>query len=383
MTLDIQKKMIQDAKLVNNIGKLSEDGLKNLTKLTKTSTSIDMQIIKKQQMIYHSSWQEDNRVYHKIEYPFGEIKDGFIVITQDLTQNYNMLNNIFKDLFVFTMGGLILVIIYSVTISRVLTTPVAKFAKNISKTDINNIQKLQKSELPLEFHPIVNSLNNLTNRIKSHIKYQKELFIGITHELKTPLAVMKLKNEITIRKPRDEARYKQAINLNIEQINKLNKIISSMLDMGRQEGAKFEKETTFDIVTFLQDICKSFSLIGKSSQIKVLFKSDISSLFITTQATLYGQIVQNFVQNAIKFSPKGENIVVKLTQQNSKTVVSIIDRGIGIDKDVDIFAPFKRYGEKQGVGLGLFLAKNASSTIGAKISITNNKTKGATATVIL
>jgi len=85
------------------------------------------------------------------------------------------------------------------------------------------------------------------------------------------------------------------------------------------------------------------------------------------------QILQNFVQNAIKFTPEDKSIQIRLKKTKSSIVITVTDEGNGIDEKVDLFAPFKRYGNQSGVGLGLFLAKNAADALRAKISIRNRK----------
>jgi len=81
--------------------------------------------------------------------------------------------------------------------------------------------------------------------------------------------------------------------------------------------------------------------------------------------------VQNFVQNAIKFSPENSEILIKSRLNGDDFKVEIIDEGPGIDEDKDLFAPFKRYGNKSGAGLGLFLAKGAANAIGGKLTLKN------------
>ncbi len=66
--------------------------------------------------------------------------------------------------------------------------------------DENYLTQINKNNLPIEFHPLANSINSLTTRIETNIRFKKELFIGVAHELKTPLAVMKLKNEVALMK---------------------------------------------------------------------------------------------------------------------------------------------------------------------------------------
>ena len=94
--------------------------------------------------------------------------------------------------------------------------------------------------------------------------------------------------------------------------------------------------------------------------------------------------MQNFVQNAIKFSPKNSTITISSRFEKSKFVIEVADEGVGIDESKDLFAPFKRYGNKGGAGLGLFLAKGAAQALGAEISIKNREnSNGAVASLVL
>ncbi|WP_294920855.1 sensor histidine kinase [Sulfuricurvum sp.] len=79
------------------------------------------------------------------------------------------------------------------------------------------------------------------------------------------------------------------------------------------------------------------------------------------------------MQNALKFTPERKTIAFKSYLNGVGIVIEVIDEGCGIDESVDLFAPFKRQGNKSGVGLGLFLAKSAAEAIGATITLTNRE----------
>jgi two-component system OmpR family sensor kinase len=75
----------------------------------------------------------------------------------------------------------------------------------------------------------------------------------------------------------------------------------------------------------------------------------------------------------MKFTPEGKTILFQSHLEHTGIVIEVIDEGCGIDESIDLFAPFKRQGNKSGVGLGLFLAKSAAEAIGAEITLTNRK----------
>ena len=197
---------------------------------------------------------------------------------------------------------------------------------------------------------------------------------------------MKLKNDVTLIKKRDPEKYIEALKLSNKTILEMNQMISSILEIGRQEGAHFELPQTVDIIDFIRKKGEDFSLLAKSEHKTLKLDLQPKSIVGCIQTTLLNQILQNFLQNAIKFTPKGKKILLKTRQvEENKIKIEVIDEGPGIDESIDLFAPFKRVGNAPGAGLGLFLAKSAADAMGAHISIKNRKDRksGAIATLIL
>jgi two-component system, OmpR family, sensor kinase len=252
-----------------------------------------------------------------------------------------------------------------------LLKPIIQINKKLSNMDENSLTQIDKKDLPVEFHSLANSINSLTNRIETYVKFKKELFVGAAHELKTPLAVMKLKNEVTLKKKREIEQYEEALKLTVKQIDEMNKTISSILDIGRTEGAQFEQTINLDLVEYIKKKTNDYRMLSAQKNIIITFFSNVNHLETSIQLTLFNQILQNFVQNAIKFTPNEKSIAIKLKKTKEKIIIIVTDEGIGIPENVDLFAPFKRVGNQSGVGLGLFLAKNAADALRAKISIQN------------
>ncbi|NPA82313.1 MAG: HAMP domain-containing histidine kinase, partial [Epsilonproteobacteria bacterium] len=228
--------------------------------------------------------------------------------------------------------------------------------------------------------PLGVSVNKLIDRIQTFIKYQKELFIGVAHELKTPLAVMKTKNEVTMLRKREPEKYKEVLKLNNQTIDEMNKMISNILEIGRQEGAQFEEPVEMDIIEFLKERANNFKMLARGEGKDIVTDLKPEKYCLLIQKTLLIHILQNFVQNAIKFTPEGKKVTIKSYPKNEGLMIEVIDEGIGIDESKDLFAPFKRFGNKSGAGLGLFLAKSAADAIGAKIDI-KNRTDGVSGAV--
>ena len=322
--------------------------------------------------IEFSKFSKSDKSFIRLEFLMHD--NAILQITKDISLEKDILYSIiFKNFFALAIPGFIFMLIYALIVAKSLLKPIVQINKKLSNMDENSLSQIDKKDLPEEFLTLANSINSLTNRIGTYLKFKKELFIGIAHELKTPLAVMKLKNELMLKKTREISQYEDAIRLTIKEIDGMNVMISSILDIGRTEGAQFEQAKNIDLVEFIKYKTNDYNMLAAKKSITIKFSSNVSSLQMMIQETLFNQILQNFVQNAIKFTPNGKTIKIKLKKIDDKVTLNVIDEGIGIDENIDVFAPFKKVGKENGVGLGLYLAKIASDALNAKISIKNRE----------
>lgn len=309
---------------------------------------------------------------------------NYLVLEKETTLQSRIVEEIFIDIIIVNVTAILLVLFYALFLSRMLLIPIKILSHKLTNLDEKFLKEIDIKSLPDEFLPLGNSINRLISRIQTFVLYQKELFVGVAHELKTPLAVMKTKNEVTLLKPRESEKYIEALKSNNEAINGMNAMIGSVLEIGRQEGAQFEEPVNTDVIAFLKKLGKNYEVLAKGEEknLALNLKPEIFNLNI--QTSLLTHIVQNFVQNAIKFSPKNSMITISSRLEKSKFIIEVTDEGVGIDESKDLFAPFKRYGNKGGAGLGLFLAKGAAQALGAEISIKNREgANGAVASLVL
>jgi two-component system OmpR family sensor kinase len=323
---------------------------------------------------------QGNNVFLTLVYPYNLQDLSYIKITKDVTATKKLLEKILHYIFIINVAGFILVIVYAIALSKMLVSPVRTLSSRLSNMNEHLIRPIVVKELPEEFEPLGLTLNHLIARIQNFVKYQKELFIGTAHELKTPLAVIKLKNQVTLIKKRTPEEYIEALKITNKTIDEMNVIVSNILNIGRQEGALLDKPVEVDVIAVLREKANDFLLLAENEGKNLHIHLEPNGFMAMLQAGLLKQIIQNFLQNALKFTPKEKNVILRSSQDDVGLLIEVIDEGCGIDESVDLFAPFKRQGNKSGVGLGLFLAKSAADALGAHISI-KNRTDGIDGTV--
>jgi signal transduction histidine kinase len=106
-------------------------------------------------------------------------------------------------------------------LSETLLYPVKAITRRLARMNENFLEQIDTENLPDEFVPLGESVNKLIDRIQNFVKYQKELFIGTAHELKTPLAVIKLKNQVTLIKKRSPEEYIDALKTTNKTIDEV------------------------------------------------------------------------------------------------------------------------------------------------------------------
>ncbi len=346
--------------------------------------SVVIRVDKKDKPFYEQ-YEKEGKPYITIFYPYNAVRSSFLKIERDISGTQALLGKIKRSIIFLNLLMFLFILGYAMFLSEIMLRPVKSINRRLARLNENFLEKIDTGHLPEEYKSLAESVNKLIERIQNFVKYQKELFIGTAHELKTPLAVMKTKNEVTLIKDRDIEKYKDTLRVNNKTIDEMNAMIGSILDVGRQEGAQFDKPVEVDLVQFIKDKAKDFDLIAKNKGKSIKTDLEPDQYCIITQPSLLTHILQNFVQNALKFTPEGGTVTIKTRLVGDDFKIEVIDEGPGIDESIDLFAPFKRLGNKSGAGLGLFLAKGAADAIGAKLSLRNRKDgkSGAVATALI
>ena len=240
---EIQSQLLKQAAFIATTATNHHVGERIDSFYLQKTLNISVRVIKKPLFIQEATFTEyskDNHHYLVLFYPYDFKEQTYLEVKKDITPIHKILGKLYKTIIITNIIAFGFIIVYAVFISSYITQYIRRFTNKLSAMNESMLKPIKVKDLPEEFQPLGKSLNMLINRIQTFVKYQKELFIGIAHELKTPLAVMKLKNEVTLIKKRSAEEYIETIKLNIKTINEMNKMIENILKIGRQEGDQFE-----------------------------------------------------------------------------------------------------------------------------------------------
>ncbi|HEY6505556.1 MAG TPA: ATP-binding protein [Chitinophagaceae bacterium] len=219
-------------------------------------------------------------------------------------------------------------------------------------------------------------------RRQFYIQQQQQNFMmAVTHELKTPISVIKLNLETIQKYSLDTEKQKKLLGVMLKETSRLNFLTNNILIASQLEGGgyQFSKEE-LDLSDLLKDCIHDF----RTGFTEREFKSQIEQgMDIKGDALLLQMMINNLLENAVKYSPKDKPVLAILKKDNGTVRLQVIDEGPGIadEEKKKIFSKFYRIGNEstrktQGTGLGLYLCSKIARDHNADISVTNNTPRG-------
>jgi two-component system sensor histidine kinase QseC len=241
-------------------------------------------------------------------------------------------------------------------------SPITELQKAVSLRNINNLKPLFVNHPTVELHPLITQLNYLLEQLNNAWEREKRFTRTAAHELKTPLAILRLNAENAL-KTDNQKEQRSDLNNIITSINRTDRLIQQLLMHSRIEGQHNIESTAINITSILREVIAELVPLALQQQQQISLHP-IENCEINGNATLLAILFTNLIDNAIRYSGKESNITIKM--QNNKNTESnilqilIIDDGEKIQNNIRerIFEKFFRAnsGKGDGAGLGMSIA---------------------------
>lgn len=210
---------------------------------------------------------------------------------------------------------------------------------------------------------------------------EKTFLLAVTHELKTPVAAIKLNSQTLINRSLTAEQQKK-IHSDIEkEANRLNTLVNNVLLATQIENnAVHLSKNEIDLTQTLDQIIRRFELLQPSRNIVANLERNITW---SSDEELLASAVSNLIENAHKYSSTESSIEVNLFLKDGLPVIEVCDEGVGIPEEEKtlVFTKFYRLGDEnrrvsKGTGLGLFIVKEICNQLNASIQVFDNTKKG-------
>ena len=241
---------------------------------------------------------------------------------------------------------------------------------------------MNKSKSTGEFILVLHDISQL-RQLNS---MRRDFISNLSHELRTPVSVIRANSETllsgALEDKKEAAVFAKAIMHNSER---LSEMVSDLIDLSRIEYGDLKLNIrSIDINQIIESIAFSMKSILKRKNISIEFKPHQTKSMVEADLNALERIINNFIDNAYKYSPKNSLIVITTESSNNDIKINIIDEGDGIaPKEMNlIFDRFfrtasARASEKTGSGLGLAIVKNLVNSLNGKVGVEPNE-KGST-----
>jgi len=223
-------------------------------------------------------------------------------------------------------------------------------------------------------------------KIKSLEKVRSDLIANISHDLRTPLAIIQgyietlqmKEHELTAE---EKTSYLQKINASGERLSKL---ITQLFEYSKLEANQIEPEhEPFLISELANDVHRNYQVLAKKKNIALQLSMEEQIPLVFADISLVERAIQNLMDNALKFTPEGGEVTIEIKPQKENVAIAIKDSGPGISKENQQLV-FERYRqtktgkEKEGAGLGLAIVRKIMELHNASIQVFSRPNEGTT-----
>jgi heavy metal sensor kinase len=279
------------------------------------------------------------------------------------------------------MGGWIL--------ARRSLSPIGYIASKTRSVSSQNLsERLTPKGAGDEMDDLIGTINGMIARLESSFKRMAEFIADASHELKTPLCALRGEAELLLSKQRTTEEYEEGLAHFIERFDHLNRMINDLILLSRSDSSEVELNMVpLRLDLLIQDIGNLFQILAEQRNI-VLRIDPCQETVVMGDKMRLQQLLTNLIDNAVKFTPEGGSIRIRVERDGDYVNVKVADTGIGIPKEEqeNIFKRFYRVDKSRsketgGVGLGLSIVEWIAHAHHGRIEVDSEFQKGSTFTV--
>lgn len=252
--------------------------------------------------------------------------------------------------------------------------PLEHLRLEVAQRSRDDLSLLDEKRAPLEVWPLIDAVNDLLQRLKLVMESQKRFIADAAHQLRTPFAGLKTQAELALRES-DPERVHQALEKILASAERCSHLVNQLLSLARNEpgGHSYNSFETLDLNRLAQDMAMHWVPEALKKNIDLGFEGSDQVLPVRGDVVALKEMVGNLLDNAIRYTPSGGAVTLRVGYEAGGTVLRVEDNGPGISEEhrERVFERFYRIlGSGQpGSGLGLAIVREVVSLHGGRISL--------------
>ncbi len=307
-----------------------------------------------------------------------KVKDSYVFMYSTL-EDVNTTSIVLKNQLIYITAVMILISgIVSYFISKRITDPIVDITKKASLMGTGKDVVFDKTEVK-ELDDLIATLNNAEKEVKKTDEYRRDLMANVSHDLKTPLTMIKAYAEMVRDFDYDKDKMQENLNIIIDETDRLTVLVNNILEVSKLQANKNELNIEkYDLTNEIIKIIKKYDYLKEKENYN--FVSNLEdNVIIKADKDKLNQVLYNLINNAINYTGKDKTIYINLIDEKKKYKIEIIDTGKGIDKE-DIPYIWNKYYKSAknykrsvvGTGLGLSIVKEILTLHNFKYGVDSN-----------
>lgn len=316
---------------------------------------------------------------------------GYLQVVKDITFEKNFLDFLILVLIVAAAFGALISVFLGYFTTKKMLSPINKITETAREISFNDIDRRLSVKGPDdELKKLALTFNSMLDRLERAFKKQKQFVSDASHELRTPISVIKGYVDLLNRWGKEKPKVRdEAIKAIKKETENMKQLMENLLLLARGDDSELIKnEELFNLNNLIKEIIKEFKLLKDDIEINFQEKAEIN---FWGDKNLFKQLIRIFIDNSIKFTSNSENIKLMIDKtETSNCIISIEDKGQGIAAE-DLPHVFDRFYQadksrtrkKEGSGLGLAIAKEIVDSYNGEIDVESTEGEGTTFRIYL
>jgi len=293
-----------------------------------------------------------------------------VVVARDIHHHTDFLDGLQRDFWLALIAASLLTVVLGVLIVRRGMQPVREIARAASRISAGKLaERIPEPGVPPELGELVKAFNAMLARLEESFARLSDFSADIAHELRTPLHSLRMQTEVSLNRSRDVADYRELLASNLEEYERLSKIIADMLFLAKADhGLLIPHRETVALLALCERLLDYFGLLAENIDLQ-LHGSDVQ---VNGDRLMLERAIGNLLVNAIHHTPEGGWITVDVSEQDKQAVISISNSGKPLPQEAieRIFERFVRLDPaSDGSGLGLAIARSIVVAHGGQIAV--------------
>jgi two-component system heavy metal sensor histidine kinase CusS len=287
-----------------------------------------------------------------------------VILARERSDRLAVLRRYVPDLLMSLLAGTLIATALGYFAVRRGLAPLRLVIGKANEISTNRLRsRLQVADVPVELRELGGAFNAMLDRLEEGVQRLSGFAADLAHDLRTPINTLMVETQVALSRPRTIEQYQSALASNIEEYERIGRMIENTLFLARADSAQLAvKPTRLDLAQELQRIAEYFEGVAEDAGVVLQLRS--VDVVLEADTILFQRAVSNLVSNAIRHSQAGGTVFIDAQSAGAGIVVSVTNQGDGIAGD-KLHLVFERYyrsdpsrtGEPDGAGLGLAIVR--------------------------